>query len=424
MRRFTVCLACLVMQAGVADCEESDLLAGAADPAIAVISGAEPTYLVFATGRGIPIFSSRDLVDWKLVGRVFDSPVPDWARTTIPGATAVWAPDISCHKGEWRLYYSISTFGSQRSAIGLAVNKTLDRTNPAYRWEDRGAVLQSRPEANDDNAIDPACFVDQQGRNYLFWGSFWTGIKVIALDNETGLPEAAAQPQPVAARAADVHPPAIEGAYVIWRDGFYYLFVSWDACCDGARSTYKVIVGRSKEVTGPYQDMQGRSMLEGGGTLVLASYDRWRGPGHNSVLQTPEREFLVHHTYDTQHIRAGRILQLRPMYWDSHGWPVVGEPYRGPVSEGSQASLDAKGIWRHRVNYGDAADLEFVPDGTIAGASGPGRWQQTGNRLELRWPNQQAPGGEWIDSVLLEPDGHSYIGRNQRGAVIQGLRAD
>ncbi|MHB8973330.1 MAG: arabinan endo-1,5-alpha-L-arabinosidase [Pirellulaceae bacterium] len=408
---------------------EDDLLIGAADPTIAVLPGANPMHYVFATGRGVPIFRSPDLVTWEKAGRVFDTSVPAWASAVVTGASGIWAPDISWRNGQWRLYYSVSTFGSQRSVIGLATNKTLDPGDPNYRWEDRGLVLESQPGANDFNAIDAACFVDQEGRHFLFWGSFWSGIKVIRLDAETGKPAQDAIPQAVAARAPGTNPPAIEGAFVIWRNGFYYLFVSYDLCCDGAKSTYKVMVGRSKEVTGPYVDHAERRMVDGGATLVLASYDRWRGPGHNSVLQTPARDWLVHHTYDAQNIRAGRVLQVRPIYWDESGWPVVGEPFRGipdgqvaPVAGEGLAGSGPAGKWRHRVNYGEVVNLEFLADGTIRGGADGGLWQQAGERLVLRWKNEQAPGGFWIDAVVLEADGKSYIGRNQRGAVIQGLR--
>ena len=167
------------------------------------------------------------------------------------------------------------------------------------------------------------------GNWYLFFGSFWSGIKAVALAPETGKPKEDAEIVPVAGRPN--HPThAIEAPFVIFRDGYYYLFVSWDRCCDGADSDYKVMVGRSRKVLGPYVDADGRTMLDGGGTLVLESSDRWRGPGHNSVLTTEEGQWLVHHTYDMQHLRAQRILQIRPMSWSPEGWPKVGKPLFEP----------------------------------------------------------------------------------------------
>jgi len=300
---------------------------GCPDPA--VIADEKGGYWVFSTGNGIPIWYSTDLRAWKRVGRVFAEDVPGWAKELIPGARNVWAPDIRYMNGKYHLYYSVSTFGSQRSVIGLAVNETLDIQSPNYRWEDRGLVLESRPGRDDFNAIDPALFTDSDGRAYLFWGSYWTGIKAAPINPATG--KFASDPPritAVAARPAD-NPPAIEGAYVIQRDGWYYLFVSYDSCCDGLASTYNIRVGRAKAALGPYLDREGRPMPEGHATLVLESSQRWRGTGHNSFLSTPQGDWLVHACYDAQAPRQGRILNVRPVRWVD-GWPTAGEPINRP----------------------------------------------------------------------------------------------
>jgi arabinan endo-1,5-alpha-L-arabinosidase len=303
------------------------ILAGGADPTIVATKDAEgnPAYYVVATGPGIRLLYSPDLKNWKRIGRIFDRTVPDWARREVPRTDGIWAPDLSFHNGLYHLYYSVSTFGSQRSVIGLAVNKTMDPSSDDYEWVDRGKVIESWPGKCDFNAIDPALFVDEDDRWYLFWGSFWSGLKVVQVDPATGKPKPDAEILPVAARPH--HPShAIEAPFVIRHNGYYYLFVSWDRCCDGADSDYKVMVGRSRKVTGPYLDAKGRAMLDGGGTLVLKSSERWRGPGHNSVLTTDEGQWLVHHTYDMRNLRAHRVLQIRPMTWTDAGWPKVGEP--------------------------------------------------------------------------------------------------
>jgi len=303
------------------------ILLGAPDPtAVATTNEAgETVYYVAATGPGVKLLRSTDLVHWEQVGRVFDRVVPRWAVREVPGTRGIWAPDLSYHDGLYYLYYSVSTFGSQRSVIGLAVNKSLDPASDDYQWEDRGKVIESSAETTDHNAIDPALLVDQQGRWWLFWGSHWTGLKVVEVDPSTGKPRPDAEIQPVAGRP-DTRSRAIEAPYVVHHDGYYYLFVSWDGCCDGADSTYKVMVGRSTEPTGPYVDAEGKRMLDGGGTLVIESSERWRGPGHNSVLVTDEGTWMVHHTYDMQNLDAQRILQVRPLEWNEEGWPKVGEP--------------------------------------------------------------------------------------------------
>jgi arabinan endo-1,5-alpha-L-arabinosidase len=305
------------------------ILSGGADPTIVAVQDGQAGYYVVATGRGIPLLYSADLKDWRRIGRVFAEDVPAWAKAEVPASDGIWAPDLSFHDGLYYLYYSVSSFGSQRSVIGLASNKSLDPQSPDYRWIDQGKVLESFPGKCDFNAIDPALYVDRDGRWYLFFGSFWTGIKMVALDPQTKKPAPDADIVAVAGRPRQP-PHAVEAPFVIFRDGYYYLFVSWDHCCDGADSDYKVMVGRARAVSGPYTDVDGRAMLEGGGTLVLAGNERWRGPGHNSVLTTAAGQWLVHHTYDVQNLRAQRVLQIRPLTWSPDGWPRVGEPIFEP----------------------------------------------------------------------------------------------
>lgn len=313
------------------DTPRQGILTGAPDPtAVATTDDQGNTvYYVAATGRGCKLLHSTDLKTWESAGRVFDAAVPDWARQAVPGTQGIWAPDLSYHNGLYHLYYSVSTFGSQRSVIGLAVNKTLDSQSPDYQWQDRGLVVESAPGETDFNAIDAALLVDQQQRWWLFWGSYWTGLKLVELDPATGKPQADAEIQPVAANPDDSSH-SIEAAFPLHHDGYYYLFVSRGTCCDGADSTYHVLVGRSKEPTGPYVDADGRELLQGGGTLVLESSERWRGPGHNGILTTNQGEWMVHHTYDMENLAAQRILQVRPLTWNHGGWPQVGEPVSTP----------------------------------------------------------------------------------------------
>ncbi len=311
---------------------------GGADPTIVAVQDGQAGYYVVATGRGIPLLYSADLKDWRRIGRVFAEDVPAWAKAEVPASDCVWAPDLSFHDGLYYLYYAVSSFGSQRSVIGLATNKSLDPHSSDYRWSDQGKVLESFPGKCDFNAIDPALFVDRDGRWYLFFGSFWTGIKMVALDPQTKKPGPDADFVPVAGRPRQP-PHAVEAPFVIVRDGYYYLFVSWDRCCDGADSDYKVLVGRARAVSGPYVDAEGRPLLEGGGTLVLAGTERWRGPGHNSVLTTAAGQWLVHHTYDVQNLRAQRVLQIRPLTWSPEGWPRVGEPLFEPPARPPRSVL-------------------------------------------------------------------------------------
>jgi len=310
---------------------------GVHDPAMAKENG---TYYVFSTGNGIDIRQSSDLVHWRKTGQVFAS-TPAWVRSEIPGARNIWAPDISFFDGEYHLYYAVSTFGSRRSCIGLATNKTLDPASPAYHWSDRGKVLESG-EKDDWNAIDPSIVMDGK-TPWLCCGSFWSGIKLCELDPQTGKP----QNHQIISLATRPQAKAIEAPFIVRYGSFFYLFVSFDYCCRGVNSDYKIMVGRADHVAGPYTDRQGRAMLQGGGTLVLQGEGRMRGPGGQSLLADGNKWWLVYHFYDADS-RGMPCLQIRPLNWEND-WPVAGDPLPGvtqpdlgvPAREPTPASRQA-----------------------------------------------------------------------------------
>jgi len=285
-------------------------------------------YYVFSTGPGITIYQSKDLKGWKWVGRVFEGE-PDWARQVVPGFRGhLWAPDIVEKDGRFYLYYSVSAFGKNTSAMGVAVNETLDPDAPDYRWMDRGLVIQSIPNRDHWNAIDPAVIIDEDGIPWMSFGSFWEGLKLVKLaDDMVSL----AEPQEwysLARRPGDPRDPAaspgagaIEAPFIFRKGDWYYLFVSFDKCCRGMDSDYKIMVGRSKSVTGPYLDRSGKPMLQGGGTLVLEGDDDWVALGHNAAYSYDGRDYLVFHAYETAD-NAKQKLRILPIRWDE-GWPTV-----------------------------------------------------------------------------------------------------
>lgn len=285
------------------------------------------TFYVFCTTprrdapAQIPWYASKDLLNWKRGGHVLAA-LPAWAKQAVPKTESCWAPDISFVDGQYLLYYACSSFGSNESAIGLATNSTLDPTDPKFRWEDKGLVLASR-KSDDFNAIDPAHVVDRVGKHWLAFGSFWSGLKIVALDPKTGIPASDAAISSIARRPKA--PDAIEGVFIIQRAGHYYLFASYDFCCRGADSSYYTVVGRSQDVLGPYVDKSGKSLMQGGGTLVLAAApgeSRWFGPGHCAVLREEGRDYIVYHAYDGAH--EGRpTLRIAPMGWTDDDWPVA-----------------------------------------------------------------------------------------------------
>ncbi|GAK54258.1 glycoside hydrolase family 43 [Candidatus Moduliflexus flocculans] len=303
------------------------ILTVAAAPAPAhdpVIMKESDQFYLFTTGQGISISRSSDLVNWQYARRVFNK-APDWTFKEIPEFKGVlWAPDIAFVNGHYFLYYSVSTFGSNLSCIGLAVNETLNPQDPRYKWDDLGIVIQSTP-ADDFNAIDPNFIQTDDGRAWLSFGSFWTGIKLVELDSATGKPLSNPPDLIALASRPGVEYNPIEAPFIFKHGDYYYLFVSWDFCCQKVKSTYNIRVGRAKEIAGTYFDKDGKSMLEGGGTLVLEGAGDMHGPGHNAVIRNGKQDLLVHHMYDGT--RGGMaVLQIRPIYWDADGWPIVGDP--------------------------------------------------------------------------------------------------
>jgi arabinan endo-1,5-alpha-L-arabinosidase len=291
------------------------------------------TWYVFTTGRApgglLGIRTSTDLIHWKLTGHVFDD-LPAWIKTASPRTRDLWAPDVSFADGKYRLYYAYSLFGRNTSGIALATNKTLDPKSKDYKWVDEGLVISSKT-SDDFNAIDPNFVRDRNGREWLSLGSFWTGIKMCELDPKTGkrlddkiYAVAGREKNPPHVEPGAPLPPdatAIEAPYIVHHGSYYYLFVSWDLCCRGAKSTYRTMVGRSKSVTGPYVDKDGKPMAEGGGTQVLFPNSKWFGPGGGSVLlQRGRPDLFFFHAYDATTGRSS--LQVSTIAWID-GWPTM-----------------------------------------------------------------------------------------------------
>ena len=293
------------------------------DPAIIK---AGDRYYVFCTATGIEVRRSSDLLSWRMAlpPVVFGGP-PYWTRESFPYAANIWAPDISYYNDKFHLYYAVSTFGSNRSVIGLATNTTLDREEEGFQWVDEGLVIESQLSDN-YNCIDPNLIIDAEGVPWLAFGSFWSGIKMRRIDYETGmLSEEDDTLYSLATRR--VNHGAVEAPFIIRKNDFYYLFVSFDQCCQGVNSTYRVMVGRSEAVTGPYVDRDGVEMLSGGGTQVTFPTERWKGPGHNAILQEEDVDYIVYHAYDAEN-NGAPTLRIDQLAWDEDGWPSI--PGQGP----------------------------------------------------------------------------------------------
>jgi len=257
------------------------------------------------------------MLRWTQQPEVFPT-TPAWFTERVPAYEPrnIWAPDIAFFGGVYHLYYSVSSFGSNRSCIGHATRASL--TSGA--WTDHEAMFCSNApgQVDDYNAIDPNVVVDEQGTPWMAFGSFWDGIRLIQLDLEGNWVGDAVRP--IASRGGG----SIEAPFIVRRCGFYYLFVSFGNCCRGVDSTYSIHVGRAESVLGPYVDREGRPLLEGGGTLVLERSADWVGPGHNALFIDGQRAYNVYHAYRADNGAAQ--LRISELVWDADGWPVSGGP--------------------------------------------------------------------------------------------------
>jgi arabinan endo-1,5-alpha-L-arabinosidase len=276
-------------------------------------------YWAFFTGPNTPSLRSKDLVNWTR-GPLVNAEPPEWIAREVPlnRRNSFWAPDVIRVGEKYLLFYSVSSFGKNTSAIGVTSNATLDPDDPAFKWQQRGIVVQSK-QGDDFNTIDPAAFLDKDGKLWLAFGSFWSGIKLIELDPATGLRVAPDSPMHALARSKE-----IEAAYIYLYDGKYYLFVNHGLCCRGVNSTYHILVGRADKVTGPYLDRDGKDLLDGGGTMVSDTEKPFVGPGHAGILEENGKFWFSCHFYDGSD-RGMSKLSIRPLTWSADGWPQVGK---------------------------------------------------------------------------------------------------
>lgn len=294
---------------------EGDL--SAHDPAM--IREGEMWY-TFYTGSGIKIKSSQDGITWQHEGQVFRER-PSWFEDYVANPSSnIWAPDVIKFKDQYYLFYSVSSFGRNESVIGMASNRTLNKKDQDYQWIDKGPVISSST-GDMYNAIDPQIFIDDEGSPWLCFGSFWTGIKLTELDSRTLMPIDADHLISLAYRPDST---AVEAPFIVKHNDYYYLFISFDSCCNGVQSTYKIAVGRSNEIEGPYYDIEGLSMLEGGGSILVHSDDRWKGPGHCGVYESGDSYILYYHAYDAEW-NGNPTLRIQALFWDSENWPVLKE---------------------------------------------------------------------------------------------------
>lgn len=291
------------------------------------------TYYAFTTdvlglppGNYLPIRCSDDKVSWTACGSIFPTAMPAWVVAKVPGIVGLWAPDVSYFNREYHVYYAGSTLGSQQSVIGLVTNTTLDPTDPAYKWVDRGEVLESR-RGDDFNAIDPNILIDTDNSIWLTYGSYWSGIKQRQIDPSSGMLLASNPTRYELARRPAVSGDPIEGASLVHHGNYYYLFVSIDFCCnkDIATDNYKEAVGRSTSPHGPFVDEKGTPMMSGGATVLLQGDSTWNAPGGGTAYldATNGDSLIVFHALNMPQ-NGALYLWLKNVDW-VNDWPVIGD---------------------------------------------------------------------------------------------------
>lgn len=276
-------------------------------PDPSVIKGDDGYYYLYATEdiRNLPIHRSKDLVNWELVGTAFT----DETRPDFEPKGGLWAPDINKIGDKYVLYYSMSVWGGEWTCgIGCAVADT-----PAGKFKDCGMMFRSNG-INVQNSIDPF-YIEDGGKKYLFWGSFH-GIYGIELSDDGLKVKEGAKPVQVAGDA-------YEGTYIHKRDGYYYLFASIGRCCEGIKSTYTTVVGRSDKLFGPYLDKQGRSMSDNNHEVLIQKNESFVGTGHNSEIVTDKAgdDWMFYHAVKVSD-PDGRVLMLDKIVWEDD-WPSV-----------------------------------------------------------------------------------------------------
>lgn len=268
-------------------------------------------YYTFGTGGGGLI--SEDGWSW----------LPGAVR---PGGGA--APDAIKIGDRYLIAYSATGGGLGGGHAGKVLtmwNKTLDPSSPDFKFTEPIEVAHSLDD-EDCDAIDAGLLLDPTtGRLWLSYGTYFGFIRLVELDPATGARVEGNEPVDIAIDC--------EATDLMYRDGWYYLLGTHGTCCDGPNSTYNIVVGRSRNVTGPYIDNIGRDMLQGGGKMLLSAGNRKTGPGHfGRYIEDDGVEKMSFH-YEADFDRGGRsVLAVLPLLWEN-GWPVAGEPVKEGVYE-------------------------------------------------------------------------------------------
>ncbi|MGQ1891896.1 arabinan endo-1,5-alpha-L-arabinosidase [Thermophagus sp. OGC60D27] len=330
----------------------------------------------------IQIRSSHDLINWKFEG---------WALTEIPkeavmhvrnnnhgkGATNMWAPHVKKVGHEFRMYYSVSAFGTNSSFIGLATS-----THPLGPWKNKGCVVKTIP-VNKMNAIDPSVITDvKNGRMWMHYGSYFGGLYCVELDPQTGFTMKKEDHGHLVASRANLKTHNLEAPEIIYnpKQEKYYLFVSYDALF----TYYNVRVGRADQPQGPFYDYFGNDMKDTTDNFPVLTHSYqfgnhkgWSGNGHCGILNDDGKYYMVH---------QGRLapsnlmmlLHVRELFWLPDGWPVVSPERYAGVKKSQITARDIPGQWEI-IQMEEKAPLSELWQGQIP----PGGWKYTSKAFNV-----------------------------------------
>lgn len=395
------------------------------DPGAIIRDG--DTWFHFTTGHGIWYSTSTNLTHWTgAPTTVFGNSWPSWINSAVPGFSGhFWAPDAIRMGDYYYLYYSVSTFGSSASAIGVA--RTASLKNPS--WQDLGVVVQSYGGNSEINAIDPALFRDYDGRVYMSYGSFFGGIGLAEINQNTGK---------LAGNVTHIYGgnhQDIEAPYITRNGDYYYLFVNRGSCCQGANSSYYVQVSRSTSIYGPWSGTR---------TIMGNVSGKYKGPGHIGLLKENGCNYVSTHYYDLTDNGNAKLDILRMTY--SGGWPVLTRNFSsisscGGVSDGIYSFAARHSNRVLAVDNASTANGAFVEQYGYSGAKNQ-KWyvigQDAGNYSLINvnslksldvWEVSTAPGAriaQWDywggagQKWKLDPSGNYFVVRS----VLSGLALD
>ena len=296
-------------------------------------------------------------------------------------------------------------------------NKTLDPTSPDFAYTEPVVVASSEEDEGCD-AIDPGLLLDPtDGRLWLSYGTYFGFIRLVELDPETGKRKEGNEPINIAIDC--------EATDLLYKDGWYYLLGTHGTCCDGPNSTYNIVVGRSRKVTGPYVDNMGRKMLEGGGKMVLAARYGLVGAGHfgRFVEENGVEKMSCHFEADLE--RGGRsVLSIFPLLWKD-GWPVAGDRFKEGTYEiesvrrgyALELAVDFVRMQGSRHRFWEKTDEPVVPMKMQTLKDVIGTWPK-GNIGVRAGDYMMRPHQKW--TITAVPDAGGYLGGPYYKIEIEG----